>query len=204
PDDARPGRRDRRSVLEHVTVALTATAFIVGSIFSYLSVAVSRDAVTVAQRQLDDTQNLQDEEMLNDLSQISFSLGQEAENLVITIKNMSPRSFYPNQIMFSAPDGGWMRAAISPPYTATENSLLVRPCTTAVLTVESTSSAAFFRGSRYYDSLVFIYGYDSASLIPYIMTNVRVWKATRNELNKWKVSPLIRVADVRRSEIDNC
>jgi hypothetical protein len=48
-------------------------------------VVAARYAVTVAQRQLEDTQDVQDEERRNDLSRISYDVTKEGKKLVITI-----------------------------------------------------------------------------------------------------------------------
>ncbi|MCM3920734.1 hypothetical protein ND748_03460 [Frankia sp. AiPs1] len=108
PDEESPGRRGGRSTLELLTVGLTAIAFIVGSVFSYLSVVASKDSVVVAREALDDSRQAEDADTLKDLSRISFDVHLQEGREVLDVRNRSSRPFglYEMSYVYSDPRSG--------------------------------------------------------------------------------------------------
>lgn len=99
PGEGRPDRREGRSRLELVAVGLTAIAFIVGSVFSYLSVVASMDSVVIARQALNDSRQAEEGETLKDLAQITFDVWPEDDRVIIQIRNGSSRPFEPTALI---------------------------------------------------------------------------------------------------------
>lgn len=169
PPNRRGGRREHRSTLELVTVSLTAAAFIVGSVFSFWSVAIARDA-------LNDTRRADEEEALKDLARISFDVRADGDRVVVDIRNRSTRPFMPDGVGYEPYDhdarvegGAAMHTATLIPF-GSEISYqgALQPCTQMTLTSESLQDPTILAIEEHQAYLRrSIVGRDSISMVTY-------------------------------------